>query len=199
MDKLRGREKGKIQSLGGLHEGETTRWGYTPGGSPRPLAPSGEGGHHVPREPAELLLELGGRDALGPVDHASGRGPDSFASTRGSSRSPARAARPATPSASTPSRRVGSARGRARRAPRAALLVGVAHEAERREPLVALVVGRLDAADRLLARVGQVEARRPSRGPRRARLRPAVTRARVAVGARDLVEDLLAVERHHAP
>src|SRR2546422_952260 len=32
------------------------------------------------------------------------------------------------------------ARGRARRAPRAAVLVRVAHEAERREPLVALVV-----------------------------------------------------------
>ena len=32
MDGLRGREKRKIQSLGGPYEGKTTRWGYTPRG-----------------------------------------------------------------------------------------------------------------------------------------------------------------------
>ena len=36
MAGLRGREKRKIQSLGGLHEGKTTPWGYTPWGSPSP-------------------------------------------------------------------------------------------------------------------------------------------------------------------
>src|SRR5262249_1074674 len=68
MDGLRGREKRKIQPLGGPHEGVTTPWGYTPGGC-RPVSAAGEGRHHVAREPAELLLELRGRQPFGPVDH----------------------------------------------------------------------------------------------------------------------------------
>src|SRR4029453_5338914 len=44
MDGLRGREKRKIQSLGGLHEGKTTRWGYTPRGLLPPQARRGKAG-----------------------------------------------------------------------------------------------------------------------------------------------------------
>ena len=55
----------------------------------------------------------------------------------------------------------GDLRGRAGRAPGAALLVGVAHEAERREPLVALVMRRLDPAHRLGLDVGEIKPRAP--------------------------------------
>src|SRR5262249_58293544 len=54
------------------------------------------------------------------------------------------------------------ARRRARRSPRAALLVRIAHEAERREPLVPLVVGRLHLPERLGFGVGQVDPDAPA-------------------------------------
>ena len=88
------------------------------------------------------------------------------------------------------------ARGRARRTPRAAVLVGVAHEAEGREPLVALIVRRLDTALGLLGRVGQIEPGAPDHVLAELLLTP-VLRAGVAIGLHDVVEDLLAVERHH--
>src|SRR5262245_36891183 len=98
-----------------------------------------EGGHHVAGEPAQLLGELARREALGPVDHEVleagilgldrlDPGDDVLGWT-------------AEPGLLLDAvGQVRHARGRAGRAPGAALLVGVAHEAERREPLVALVV-----------------------------------------------------------
>src|SRR5580765_2919336 len=101
--------------------------------------------HDVPREPAQLLLELFWREALGPVDHEVLQtripgldGLDAFDHVL------RRAAEPGLLLDAVGQRR--DARGRARRAPRAALLVGVAHESEWREPFVALVVRGLDAA-----------------------------------------------------
>src|SRR5690348_3345308 len=195
MAGLRGRGKRKIQSLGGLHEGKTTRWGYTPPGVPGSSVAPREGGHHVAREPAQLLLELCRREALGPVDHA-------LVQTR----IPALDLANGLDHLGGPSHEPRlllhalaqgrHARGRARGAPRAALLVRVAHESERSEPLVALVVRGLEAADRLLARVGEVEAHAPAEVLAEG-LGPPVTGARVVVGARDLVEHLLAVQGHH--
>src|SRR6059036_3659201 len=103
-----------------------------------------EGGHDLAREPAQLLLELLGGQALGPMDHEVLEPGilrldrlDPFDDVR------RRAAEPRLLLDAVGE--IGHARGRARRAPRAALLVGVAHEAEWREPLVALVVRGLDA------------------------------------------------------
>ena len=87
-------------------------------------------------------------------------------------------------------------RRRAGRAPGAALLVGIAHEPERREPLVALVMRRLDAADRLLPGCRRDRARRPRSCPRRAASAGRAC-AGLVVGAHHVVEDLLAVQRHH--
>src|SRR3990170_5460017 len=184
MTRLRGREKRKIQSLGGSHEGRTTGRGYTPLGLPGPP----EGGHDVPREPGELLAELARRNALGPVDYHLVEprvlGLD-LADGLDHLRRPA--AEPRFLLDAVTER--GNARWRAGRAPGAALFVGIAHEAERREPLVALVVRRLQAPHRLLLRVGQKDAHAPDEVLAEL-LRAAVARAGVAVGGRRLLEDL---------
>src|SRR5262249_61211543 len=91
---------------------------------------------------------------------------------------------------------IGRARGGARRAPRAALLVRVAHEAEGREPFVALVVRGLDAPDRLRLAVGEIDAGAPDHVLPELLLLPMAV-AGVLIGADDVVEDLLAVQRHH--
>src|SRR4029453_16863695 len=131
-----------------------------PGWDSRTRASAAKRGHDVPREPAQLLLELFGREPLGPVDHE-------VFETRilGLDRLDAlddvlrRATEPRLLLDTVGQGR--DARRGARRAPRAPLLVGVAHEAERREPLVALIVGGLDTPLGLLRRVGQKEAGAP--------------------------------------
>src|SRR5213592_3537106 len=162
-------EKVKIPSLGGSDVGEIPGWGIggVSGLVPRRSASARlERRHHLAREPAELLLELLGREALRPVDHEvleSGilrlDGLDPLDDVR------RRAAEPGLLLDAVGERR--HARGRARRAPRAAVLVRVAHEAERREPLVALVVRRLHAALGLLGRVGEGEPGAPDRSEER--------------------------------
>src|SRR5262252_3741991 len=112
------------------------------------LAPRSAGlerGHDVAREPAELLLELLRGQTFGPVDHEVFE-PWVFRRDRldAVDHVRRRAAEPRLLLDPIGERR--RPRGRARRAPRAPLLVGVAHEAEWREPLVALVVRRLDPA-----------------------------------------------------
>src|SRR6266581_7400578 len=178
--------KEKTPFLGALRRGKGYRWGVSARGDRR---------HDVTREPAELLLELLGRETLRPVDHEVLEPRvlrrdrlDAVDHVR------RRAAEPRLLLDTVGERR--HARGRARRPPRTALLVGVAHEAERREPLVALVVRGLDAALGLCGRVGQVEPGPPDHVLAEL-LAPAVLRARVAVRLHDVVEDLLAVERHH--
>src|SRR2546428_71180 len=116
--------------------------------------------HHVAGEPAELLLELLDGEALGPMDHEvfepgilRGDGLDARDHVRW------RTAEPRLLLDAVGQR--GHARGRARRAPRATVLVGVTHETEGREPLVAFVVRRLDATLGLLGRVGEVEPGTP--------------------------------------
>src|SRR5215471_4587271 len=92
--------------------------------------------HHVLREPAQLFLELLGREALGPVDHEilepgiSRRDRLDAVDHIGRRAAEPRLLRDAV---LEPRR----ARGRAGRAPGAPLLVGITHEAERREPLEA--------------------------------------------------------------
>src|SRR5262245_64091694 len=122
--------KEKTPSLGPLCRGERYQAGVS---GPRDRR------HHVLREPAKLLLELLGREPLGPMDHEvleprilRGDRLDAVDHVRG------RAAEPRLLLDAVGEQR--RARGRARGAPRASLLVGVADEAERREPLVALVV-----------------------------------------------------------
>src|SRR5881398_1822024 len=193
-------EKVKIPSLGGLQTSGKYPSGVSGGVSglvPRRSASARlERRHHLAREPAELLLELLGREALRPVDHEvleSGilrlDGLDPLDDVR------RRAAEPGLLLDAVGERR--HARGRARRAPRAAVLVRVAHEAERREPLVALVVRRLHAALGLLGRVGEGEPGAPDHVL--AELLPApVLGAGVAVRPHHVVEDLLAVEGHHS-
>src|SRR5689334_7217909 len=151
-----------------MYEGEETENPTARGSPPTAgIPPTGtgpsalcEGGHHVTREPAQLLLEVLRRETLGPVDHevleAGILGldrPDPLDHVL------RRTAEPRLLLDAVGERR--DARGRAGRAPRAALLVGVAHEAERREPLVALVVRGLDLALGLLGRVGEIEAGAP--------------------------------------
>src|SRR5262245_24000208 len=119
-----------------------------------------ERGHHVLGEPAELVLELRGREAFGPVDHEGlearilvGDRPDAVDHVARRAAEP-RLLRDAVAQRRHPCRRAG-------RAPGAAVLVSVADEAERREPLVALVVRRLDPANGFLLAVGEVEAGAP--------------------------------------
>src|SRR2546425_11289613 len=164
---------------------KNTREGYLPP----------ERRHHVPREPAQLLLELLGRQPLGPVDHEVLEPRvlgldrlDPLDDVRGRTAEPRLLLDPLG--------QRGHARGRARRAPRASVLVRVAHEAEGREPLVALVVRGLDAARGLLRGVGEVEARAPDHVLAEL-LVVAVLAARVAIGPDHVVEDLLAVEGDH--
>src|SRR5690348_6830845 len=125
-----------------------------------PAPPLPKRRHNVAGEPAELLLELAGRDALRPVDHEMLE-----AGILGLDRADAgnhlvgRAAEPrllldAALEARHP-RRCSAC------APRPPVLVGIAHEAERREPLVTLIMRRLDAAHRRLARLREVEAGAP--------------------------------------
>src|SRR5215472_2904861 len=151
--------------------------------------------HYVLSEPAELLLELLGRDALGPVNHevleARVLCLDRFDAL---DHKLGRAAEPGLLlDAVLEARR---ARGRARGAPGAALLVGVAHEAEGREPFVALVVRGLDPADRFLLGIGEIDAGAPDHVLAEL-LRAPVAVAGVVVGAHDVVQDLLAVQGHH--
>jgi len=108
-------------------------------------ASAAEGRHRVPGEPAQLLLELLGREALGPVDHevfqARTLGLDRHDALDHMLRWPAKT----TPSAGCRRRVSGGGRGLLT-CPCAPLLAGVAHEPEGREPLVTLVVRGLDAA-----------------------------------------------------
>src|SRR2546425_5444719 len=164
---------------------KNTREGYLPP----------ERRHHVPREPAQLLLELLGRQPLGPVDHEVLEPRvlgldrlDPLDDVRGRTAEPRLLLDPLG--------QRGHARGRARRAPRASVLVRVAHEAEGREPLVALVVRGLDAACGLLRGVGEIEARAPDHVLAEL-LGATVLRAAVAIGPDHVVEDLLAVEGDH--
>src|SRR2546422_9182978 len=134
-----GRKRKNTIPWGSSDVGEIPGWGIggVSGLVPRRSASARlERRHHLAREPAELLLELLGREALRPVDHEvleSGilrlDGLDPLDDVR------RRAAEPGLLLDAVGERR--HARGRARRAPRAAVLVRVAHEAERREPLVA--------------------------------------------------------------
>src|SRR5262245_6347311 len=173
------------------------RVGVYPPGVCRPgLRPPDEGGHHVPREPRELLLEFLGSHALGPVNHhVLEAGVARFEVLDLIDDETRRPAQPRTLGDAIANAR--HARGRARRAPGAALLVRVADEAEGREPLVALVVVRLHALDRFLDGVGEVETHAPADVLTK---REATSRLRGfgLVGAHDLVEDLLAVQRDHA-
>src|SRR5262249_61970221 len=116
--------------------------------------------HHVLSEPAELLLELPRRDAFRPVNHEVLEARifrlDRLDAVDDMLR---RAAEPRLLVYAV--LEIGRARGGARRAPRAALLVRVAHEAEGRAPFVALVVRGLGAPDRLRLAVGEIDARAP--------------------------------------
>src|SRR5438309_8154185 len=67
LPQARGPEKRKYHPLGVCPEGKIPWWGMGTDGS-RSSARL-ERGHHVAREPAELLLELLRREALGPMDH----------------------------------------------------------------------------------------------------------------------------------
>src|SRR6266850_86760 len=178
---------------GAFPEGRDTPYPYgrsAPGGRSAPKRR-----HHLAREPAQLLLELLRRQALGPVDHEVLEPRilrldrfDSFDDVSG---------RPAEPRLLRDAvGEIRHARGRAGRAPGAAVLVGVAHEAERREPLVALVVRGLDAPLGLLARVGEIDAGAPD-DVLAELLALAVLGARVAIRLDDVVEDLLAVQGDH--
>src|SRR5262249_2006150 len=179
----------------GGKEKNTTPRGRSPSGIyPRPVS-SLEGRHDVLGEPAELFLELLGREPLRPVDHevlqplVPGRdGLDAVDDVRGRSAEPRLLLDPVGQG--------GNARGRARGPPCASLLVGVAHEPEGGEPLVALVVRGLHAPLGLLLRVGQVEPGAPDHVLAQLLLL-AVLRAGIAVGLDDVVEDLLAVEGDH--
>src|SRR2546421_4822224 len=161
----------------------------------RPARSASEGRHHLAREPAQLLLELLGRQALGPVDHEvlEPRIPgldrlDALDHVRG---------RPAEPRLLGDAvGEVRHARGGAWRAPRAAVLIGVAHEAERCEPLVPLIVRWLDAPLGRFGGVGEIDPGAPD-DVFAELLALAVLRARVAIRLDDVVEDLLAVERDH--
>src|SRR5438445_5627452 len=176
LPQARGHGKRKYHPLGVLPEGEIPCWGISPWGDGGRSARL-ERGHHVAREPAELLLELLRREALGPMDHEVLEpgilGRDRLDPVDHVRRRPTE---PRLLLDAVGERR--HARGCARRTPRAAVLVGVAHEPERREPLVALIVRRLDTALGLLGRVGQIEPGAPDHVLTELLLTP-VLRARV--------------------
>src|SRR5712691_12100813 len=182
LPRVRGWEKKKYHRLGVARRRENTLVGYW---ARRPKACSTllKRRHHVARDPAELLLELLGGNALGPVDHEliEARVPgldgfDALDDVRGRTQQPRLLLDAVLERRHT--------RGRARRAPGAAFGVGVADEAERREPLVPLVVGGLDAAERLLRGAREVNAGAPAHVLAELFL-PAVPRARVTVGPND--------------
>src|SRR6266404_764577 len=152
-------------------------------------------GHDLTRKPAQLLLELLGRETLGPVDHEVLEPRilrldrlDALDHVRGRAAEP-RLLRDTVGEVRHP-------RGGARRAPRAPVFVGVAHEAERREPLVPLVVRRLDTPLGFCRGVGKIDPGAPD-DVLAELLALAVLRARVAIRLDDVVEDFLAVERDH--
>src|SRR5947207_873014 len=116
--------------------------------------------HHVLGEPLELLLEFLRPDAFRPVNHEVLE-PGIFGLDRldAVDHLLGRTAEPGLLLHALRER--GDFRGRAGRAPGAALLVGIAHESEWREPLVALVMRRLDAPHRLGLRAREIHARAP--------------------------------------
>src|SRR6266849_308747 len=133
--RLRGSAREKYTPWVPPHDGALPGGGIPPGGVQALGAPC-EGRHHIAREPRQLLLELLGRHALGPVDHhvleariAALEVADLLDDV------PGRAAEPGALRHAVADG--GNARGRAGRAPGASLRVGVADEAEGREPLVA--------------------------------------------------------------
>src|SRR5262244_877432 len=131
----------KTPSLGGFSRGKVPGWGMV-GHDARAGSARLERRHHVAREPAQLLLELLGREPFGPVDHEVLE-PRVLRRDRLDPVDHVRRRSAEPRLLLDPVGERGYARRRARRAPRAPLLVGVTHEAERREPLVALVVRRL--------------------------------------------------------
>src|SRR3989441_10030141 len=184
-----GDERKNTIPRGSPHVDEDTRRGYRGGGQRRKAAITS-------REAAQLLLELLRGDALGPVDHHLVE-PRIFRlelldDLDGARRRPAE---PGLLGDALPER--GHAGGRAGRAPGPPLLVGIAHEAKGGEPLVALVVGGPQAPDRLLLGVGEVEPHAPAEILAELEVAPA-TGGGVAVGVKNLVDDALAVERHHS-
>src|SRR5713101_8210291 len=66
--RLRGSAREKYNPWGPPHDVALPGGGIPPGGV-LALTPPREGLHHIAREPRQLLLELLGRHALGPVDH----------------------------------------------------------------------------------------------------------------------------------
>src|SRR5262249_35844709 len=83
-----------------------------------------------------------------------------------------------------------------RRTPSPPLLVRVAHKPKRGKPLVALVMRRFEAADRLLLVVGEVDPRTPYHVLAEPD-RPAVVDTGPVERADDVIEDFLAIQRHH--
>src|SRR5207247_4260955 len=157
-----GRERKNTIAWGSPAVGEIPGWGMGPGRARRPDLAHRERRHHLAREQAELLLELLGREALGPVDHEvlepgilRRDGLDPLDDVR------RRAAEPGLLLDAVGER--GDPRGRARRTPRAALRVGVAAAAARREPRVTLVVRGLATPLRLLGRARQAHPGPPAR------------------------------------
>src|SRR6476646_2632254 len=151
-----------------------------------------ESRHYLRREPAQLLDELVGRQALRPVNHEVFEARvfrldrlDAVDDLGWGAAEPRLLLHP-FPQGRDRSRR-------SRGAPGAAPLVGVAHKTKRREPLVALVMRRLDPADRLFPAVGEVDAGAPAHVLSQLH-RPVVTLAGIVEGAHDVVEDLLAVQ-----
>src|SRR5262249_23168533 len=147
-----------------------------------------KGRHHLACEPAQLLLELLRRQALGPMDHEIFQTGilrlDRFDALDHMGR---RSAEPRL--LRDPVGEVRNAGGRAGRAPRAPLLVRVPHEAEGREPLVSLVVRRLHTALGFFGRAGEIDAGAPDDVLAQLLLLTMLG-ARVAVRRDDVVEDL---------
>jgi hypothetical protein len=112
-----------------------------------------EGWHHLFGEPMQLLLELFGRQALGPMNHEILKPrvsrfdrSDPIDDVRRRSTEPSFLLHPVAER--------GDAGGGSRSAPGPPKLVGIAREPKRREPLIALVMRWLEAADRFPFAVG---------------------------------------------
>src|SRR5262249_30901047 len=90
----------------------------------------------------------------------------------------------------------GHPRGRPGRTPGAPVFVRVAYESERRKPLKTFIVRGLEPAERFLLVVRAVVAGAPDHALAEP-LAPHMALARRVIGAHDVIQNLLAVERHH--